>query len=83
MTPAILILVGVGNARSKPVVRQMTLHMPGLPDGFRPTKVALLGGRYREEKRIRTRWSGNISAKPVVYRSEANGLPVETCPSNT
>jgi hypothetical protein len=41
-TLAILILVGMGNARSKPVVRQLTLHMPGLPGGSRSTKVALL-----------------------------------------
>jgi len=42
VTLAILILVGMGNARSKPIVRQLTLHMPGLPDGSRPTRVALL-----------------------------------------
>lgn len=39
---AILILVGMHNAQSKPIVRRITLHMAGLPGGMRPTKVALL-----------------------------------------
>lgn len=41
-TLTILILVGIGNAQSKPVMRQMTLHMVGIPAGSRPVKVALL-----------------------------------------
>jgi len=39
---AILILVGMSNARSKPVMRQTTLHIPGLPVGSLPMTVALL-----------------------------------------
>lgn len=39
---AILILVGMSNARSKPVMRQTTIHIPGLPSGSLPMKVALL-----------------------------------------
>lgn len=38
----ILILVGMHNAQSKPIVRRITLHMAGLSAGSRPTKVALL-----------------------------------------
>lgn len=33
---------------------------------------------YIEAKCMRTRWSGKVSAKPVEYRSDANGLPGET-----
>jgi len=40
---AILILVGMANARSKPIMRQITLHLPGLAKGSPPTKIALLG----------------------------------------
>lgn len=39
---AILFLVGMSNARSKPIIHQATFHMVQLPKGSRPTKVALL-----------------------------------------
>lgn len=39
---ATLILIGLGNARSTPIVRQATVHLAGLPTAARPMRVALL-----------------------------------------
>ncbi|WP_137912656.1 metallophosphoesterase [Rudaea sp.] len=37
-----LILIGIGNARSTPVMRETTLHLAGLPSSSRSLKIALL-----------------------------------------
>ena len=40
---AILVLVGMANARSKPIMRQIMLQLPDLAKGSPPTRIALLG----------------------------------------
>lgn len=39
---AILVLIGMANTRSKPILRQITLHLSGRANGSPPMRIALL-----------------------------------------
>ncbi|MFD1104037.1 hypothetical protein [Sphingobium olei] len=42
MMLVIFVLISMADARSKPIVRHVTLHLPGFAANSAPTKIALL-----------------------------------------